>query len=49
MDEEMKSLWTNGLWDLVDKPTNKNVIDNRKVFRVKTNEDGTNSQYKARL
>jgi hypothetical protein len=31
-----------------DKPTNKNIVDNRWVYRVKTNHDGT-ERYKARL
>jgi transposase InsO family protein len=48
MEEEMKSLTGNDTWELVDKPTNKNIVDNRWVYRVKTNHDGT-ERYKARL
>ena len=49
MDEEMKSLAENNTWELVDKPDNRMVIDNRWVYRVKTNLDGTVDKFKARL
>ena len=49
MDDEMKSLCENNTWELVDKPDDRMVIDNRWVYRVKTNLDGTVDKFKARL
>jgi len=45
----MKSLYENNTWELVDKPDDRMVIDNRWVYRVKTNLDGTVDKFKARL
>lgn len=49
MDDEYNSLLQNHTWDLVQEPTNQKVIDNRWVFKVKQNTDGTIERYKARL
>lgn len=49
MDEEMNSLMENDTWDLVEKPADRSVIDNRWVYRVKLNLDGSVNKFKARL
>jgi hypothetical protein len=40
MDEELDEIEKNDTWELVPRPTNKNVIDTKWVFRNKLNEDG---------
>jgi Reverse transcriptase (RNA-dependent DNA polymerase). len=49
MREELESLHDNDVWDLVDKPKNRHVIDTRWVFKIKRDEDGNPERYKARL
>jgi hypothetical protein len=49
MDEEIQSLKQNQTWTLVESPKNQQVIDNRWVYKIKRNEDGSVQKYKARL
>lgn len=49
MDDEYNSLLTNDTWILVEKPLNKGVIDNKWVFKVKQNPNGSIERYRARL
>lgn len=49
MDDEYNSLITNHTWDLVEPPADQKVIDNRWVFKIKHNTNGTIDRYKARL
>ncbi|CAG7784865.1 unnamed protein product, partial [Allacma fusca] len=51
MNDEMDSHDTNGTWDLMVYPKDKRirVLDNRWIYKVKYNPDGTVSTYKARL
>lgn len=49
MEEEMDSLKENNTWDLVKLPPNSKVVDNKWVFRVKTDENGSVQRFKARL
>lgn len=49
MDEEYDSLIKNRTWFLVDPPKNQKVIDNRWVFKLKQNPDGSIDRFKARL
>lgn len=49
MNEEFDSLVKNRTWNLVDLPAGKKLIDNRWVFKVKMNTDGSVDRYKARL
>jgi hypothetical protein len=49
MDEEIQSLKQNQTWTLVEPPKNQQVIDNRWVYKIKRNEDGSVQKYKARL
>ena len=48
-DAEYKSLISNQTWELVPPPSNKNIVGNRWVFKVKRNSDGTVDRFKARL
>jgi len=48
MHEELASLKGNETWELVNRPTNAKVIQNRWVMRVKKSCDG-NTHFKARL
>lgn len=49
MDEEYDSLIKNGTWNLVNPPIDQKVIDNRWVFKLKQNTDGSIDRFKARL
>lgn len=49
MDEEYDSLIKNRTWTLVEAPVDQRVIDNRWVYKVKQNPDGSIDRYKARL
>lgn len=49
MDEECDSLTKNHTWVLVKLPADQKVIDNRWVFKIKHNPDGSIDRYKARL
>lgn len=49
MDDEYNALIENQTWELVEAPKDQKVIDNRWVFKVKQNPDGTIERYKARL
>ena len=48
MKDELASLNENETWELVNRPINAKVIQNRWVMRVKTSSDG-NAHFKARL
>jgi hypothetical protein len=48
MKEELVSLRENETWELVNRPINAKVIQNRWVMRVKISIDG-NAHFKARL
>ncbi|RWS21908.1 integrase core domain protein-like protein [Leptotrombidium deliense] len=49
MNDEMSSLAKNNTWKLVEKPKNINIINNRWVYKIKENTDGSVSRFKARL
>lgn len=49
MDDEMNSLLKNETWKLVQLPADRKVIDNRWLFKVKCNPDGSVDRFKARL
>ena len=48
MDEEIDSLVRNRTWDLVEFPTGKRALQNKRVYRLKE-EDGCKKRYKDRL
>ncbi|KAK2367888.1 putative mitochondrial protein [Trifolium repens] len=49
MQEELNQFQRNDVWDLVPRPTHKNIIGTKWVFRNKLNEQGEVVRNKARL
>ncbi|KAB2600341.1 hypothetical protein D8674_010612 [Pyrus ussuriensis x Pyrus communis] len=49
MKEEFKALQKQGTWELVPVPPNRNVIGSKWVYKIKKDQDGKVSRYKARL
>jgi len=49
MQEELNHFQRNDVWDLVPKPSQKNIIGTKWVFRNKLNEQGEVTRKKARL
>ena len=49
MEEELDQIEKNETWELVPRPSNKNVIDKKWVFRNKMNKDGQVIRKKDRL
>jgi len=49
MEAEYDSLMKNGVFKLVKLPNGRDVLDNKWVFKIKHNSDGSIQQYKARL
>ena len=49
MQSEMDSLRENGVYEIVDRPSGKKVVQSKWVLRVKTNELGEIEKYKARV
>jgi hypothetical protein len=47
--DEIESIERNNTWDLVDLPTDKNVISVKWVYKIKLNEKGEIEKHKARL
>lgn len=47
--KELDSFKINNAWELVDKPSNRNIVKNKWVFKVKKDQDGNIATYKARL
>ena len=49
MKSEMKSLYKNEVWTLVDIPEGRKAIENKWIFKKKTDAVGNITVYKARL
>lgn len=49
MSAEFNALQENNTWSLVNRPTGKNILKCRWVFKVKRHQDGSIDKYKARL
>ena len=49
MKSEMGSMYENKVWTLVDLPDNRQAIENKWIFKNKTDTDGNVNVYKARL
>ena len=49
MKSEMGSMYENKLWTLVDLPDDRQAIENKCIFKKKTDADGNVTIYKARL
>lgn len=47
--DELNSLYANKTWTFVPKPENKNIVDCKWLFTIKTDEFGKPVRYKARL
>ncbi|KAA8899040.1 hypothetical protein TRICI_006408 [Trichomonascus ciferrii] len=45
----MNSLREHGVWEYVPRPSDKNVVGNRWVFKLKYDNNGNIAKYKARL
>jgi Reverse transcriptase (RNA-dependent DNA polymerase) len=49
MEEEMESMRSNNVWELVDLPEGRKAIGNKWVLKIKHLVDGSIDRYKARL
>lgn len=49
MKNEIQSLHDQNVWDVVQRPSGKHVIDCKWILRIKRNVDGTVNKFKARL
>ena len=49
MKSEMGSMYENKVWTLVDLPDDQRPIENKWIFKKKTDADGNATIYKARL
>ena len=49
MKSEMRSMYENKVWTLIDLPDDRWVIENKWIFKKKANADGNITVYKARL
>ena len=49
MEEEMASMRSNHVWELVDLPKGRKTIGNKWVLKIKRKADGSIKRYKARL
>ena len=49
MKSEMGSMYDNKVWTLIDFPDDRRAIENKWIFKKKTDIDGNVTVYKARL
>ena len=49
MEQEMKSLKENEVWELVELPKDRKTVGCRWVYKLKSGPDGSIDRYKARL
>ena len=49
MEEEIESMKTNQVWELVDSPKGRKPIGHKWILKIKHKTDGTIERYKARL
>ena len=49
MKSEMRSIYENKVWTLVDLPDDRQAIENKWIFKKKTDADGNVTIYEARL
>jgi len=49
MEDELKSLKENDVWDVIAKPVGRKIVASRWVFKAKGNAQGEVERYKARL
>ena len=49
MKSEIQSMYDNKVWTLVDLPEDRKAVENKWIFKKKTDADGNVTVYKARL
>ena len=49
MKSEIESMYENKVWTLVDLPDDRQAIENKWIFKKKSDADGNITVYKARL
>ena len=49
MKSKMRSMYENKVWTLVDLPDDRQAIENKWIFKKKTDADANVTVYKARL
>ena len=49
MEQEMKSIYSNDVWDLVELPEGRQPVGSKWVFKMKLHADGSIDRFKARL
>jgi hypothetical protein len=49
MKSEMESMYENQVWPLVELPNDRKAVENKWIFKKKTDADGNVTIYKARL
>jgi hypothetical protein len=49
IEAEMDALRHNHTWDVVDRPTDRKIVDSKWVFKIKRLSDGSVNKFKARL
>ena len=49
MKSEIGSMYENKVWTLMDLPDDRQVVENKWIFKKKTDADGNVTIYKARL
>jgi hypothetical protein len=49
MESEIRSMYENQVWTLVDIPSDRKAVENKWIFKKNTNADGNITVYKARL
>ena len=49
MESEMGNMYENKVWTLVDLPVDRRAIENKWIFKKKTDADDNVTVYKARL
>ena len=49
MKSEIGSMYDNQVWNLVDLPEGRKAVENKWIFKKKTDADGNVTVYKARL
>ena len=49
MKSEIGSMYENKVWTLVDLPDDRQAIENKWIFKKKSDDDGNVTIYKARL
>jgi hypothetical protein len=49
IEAEMDALRGNHTWDVVDRPTDRKIVDSKWAFKIKCLSDGSVNKFKARL